>query len=187
MITIRSDINGFYGLNYLMDDNFSLEISSDNEISGEIIKGIISQVFSGNEIVYKAYGLPNSIDEIIEDFGGQNYVYHEGDRNKFYMKRYPEIIMQLKDIIAIDKLLSSWSCAIIEGRFFFIAKPSCGEQIKEYFQNNSYKERPNMNELWDFLLCIIENIPDHPNHDSYILTARKEFHEEINQLICKFL
>lgn len=187
MMTIRSNIDKFYNLPALDDDKFSIEISSDDNTSSRIVMAVISQVFTENEIVYKAYGLPNSIKEILDDLGDSSYVYHEGDSRKFYLKRCPEIILKLKDDLIAEKLLKSWACTVNDGRFFYIAKPQCDELIQEYFQKNPYKDESCLKELWDFLLCAIESIPESNNHDSFIVTARSSFNTEIKRIVLDYL
>ena len=187
MLTIRSNIDELYALPALNGDKFSLEISSDDSKSSRIVMAVISQVFSESEIVYKAYGLPNSMKEILDDLNDLNYIYHEGDGRKFYLKKYPEIILRLNNNLTVEKLLKSWVCSAYEGRFFYIAKPQCAESIQEYFQNSPYKDEDCLDELWDFLLCVIKSIPESNEHDSFIVTARSSFNTEIKRIVLDYL
>jgi|GEM_PF-5831039 len=183
MIFIRGKIKEYYALPQLDDDDFSFEISSDDNTSGQVISTILSQIFLGKGFFYKAYGLPTSIDEILESVKDLPYIYHEGDRSKFYMKRYPELVFETRDLSLIEKMLGSWSCATYEGRYIFITCPEHCETLKKFFETNLYKNEACLNEIWPFLLCCIESIPEASENDSFLITVRTSFIDEIKQIV----
>ena len=58
--------------------------------------------------------------------------------------------------------------------------------IINILERNVYVDSYNLFEMWPYLDCLIENVPDAEYHNSYLLTFKNELIDQINDFINQY-
>lgn len=163
--------------------NNIITIFSDDDYSCKLVFKIINRLFSDESKLYYASGLPSNISEIYEDIKQFNPYYNEGDSKRFYIRKYPKVCANITDEKSLESLIDNWVSTIYETRKIYITKKIYKNELLNCLINNaSYKMKSNQ-VIMDYALCIIENAPEAPNHNTFVLKCRKDYLKKIYMFI----
>lgn len=173
MLEVRFDIQKQFCIPILDGNEYSIMISSDDSLSCEIVKKIIKSVYSNKTILFRASGLLDNITELLNDFKDCNYMLFEESSRLFHKGRNPEVFAEVLNDSMLETILDDWVSTIYERRFLYILSEKDSNQALSLLKENMYSKTNCLDMMWDFLDCLIENSPDHENHNTFIVTLRK--------------
>lgn len=183
MLTISYEIDDFFNIPKLDGEECSIMISSDDGSSRDIIYDILDNIFAKNDLIFKASGYPNNIDELITFLEDTPYSYFEGDRKKFYFKRYTEVFSRITDPNIIRKIVEKWECTACERRYLYVLKNNQVDNMCNLLSSTVYQDTNNIIRAWEYLDCLIENAGDNQYHDTFVLTFRNQYAPQMNQVL----
>lgn len=183
MFNVIYDPSYDYGIPTLDGEECSIVISSDDNASCKLVYDIIAKIFFKNELVFKASGLPDNITGVLELIRDCSPVYFEGDRKKIIVKNQPEVYAKISDKKVLSAILDDWVSTIYERRFLYLPREGQINYLYNILEKNIYLDSNNILSTWIYLDCLIENAPDAPNHNTFVLTFRKDYFKEINEFL----
>lgn len=185
MLDILYDISDEYRIPSLDGDECSIMVSSDDNASCKIVYDVIVNIFPKNELVFKASGLPDNISRILDIIHNCSPVYFEGDSKKFFVKKQPEAYAKVSDRKVLGAILDDWVSTVYERRFLYFLKEGQVNHLHDILEKNVYVDSNNILSSWTYLDCLIENAPDAPNHNTFVMTFRKEYLGKIKESLGK--
>ena len=136
-----------------------LSSETDDEICKTVLQ-VINDLFAEKSFIFKAVGLPQNITEIMNDMSSQIIQYHQGDSNRFFVRRYPECIA-MTDSSQIYKILKMcWSNTITETRRIYIFDKRHTADLIEILDQCKYSDNISVKKTWEFVDAFIENVPE---------------------------
>jgi hypothetical protein len=162
-------------------------LASKNEDACIAVQHIIMNIYSLRNIVFHSSGLQNTLHQTISILGDSSYVYYEGDESKFIVRKMPELYANIQNVTILYDLIIDWTSTIYERRSIFLSRIDMGEYAHQYFVDVSKRNMADNDEVWTTTDCIIENAPEAPNHNSFILTFRQVFYNDIVRQIEDFI
>lgn len=158
----------------------SVLVSSDDATSCNTLYVILTSVFQNNNMVFRASGLPNNIDDVMELIAPCNMAYFEGDRNKFYIRKFPELHVEITGKAMLKSVLNNWVSFTTEQRLLYILKKGQLDNVLNKLEKNIYSDSSPIHLLWSHLNCIVKSVPEAENQNTFILIFREEYFDEIN-------
>ena len=187
MLNILYDISYDFEIPTLDGDEFSILISSDDNASCRLVYDIIAEIFFKNELVFKASGLLDNITGVLDMIQNCSPVYFEGDGKKFFVKKQPEVYAKISDKKILSSIFDNWVSTIYERRIIYLPREGQINYLFDILEENIYLNSNNILSTWTYLDCMIENSPDAPNHNTFILTFRKDYFNQINDFLGKLI
>jgi hypothetical protein len=162
----------------------SVMISSDDEMSCDIIYSVIKDVFQNNKLIFKASGLPHNIEDVMSTIKDCNPKYFEGDSQKFYVRKYPEIHVEISETSTLKNILNDWVSIATEQRIIYVLKEHhTVDSVFNTLEENVYKKSEPLSLLWKHLNCMVKSATENEDHNTFILIFRSEFFDKINSLL----
>ena len=155
----------------------SVFITSRDDTSCELIKNLLLNTSNSNLMFFKAMGLEENIRDLIANAQLKNYKFKRNDAKRFLIRKFPEITCILdKNKTLIVQVLADWTSTIYERRLIVSFKQENLHEVekimdKSDFNDSFYKQ------LWPFVDIIIENVPDAPEHNSFVLSYKNDLSE----------
>lgn len=178
--------NEYFEKDYVKStEGVTLFVSSECYESCGFVKEILNlEIFKHSGIAIKATGLLDNLNELITNAELEGIKVCEGDGHRIIVKRHPECygIVSNKQV---DKILDEWVCTIYERRFLLVFDNSNLDEIIHLLQETVYDENF-AEKLWPYLNLMIENAADAPNHNSFIISYKKDFANLIQSILKKY-
>lgn len=175
--------NDYFEKDYVKStEGVTLFVSSECYESCEFIKKILnSEIFEQNDVAFKATGLLDNLNKLITNAELEGITVCEGDGHRIIVKKYPECygIVSNKQV---GKIIDEWVCTMYERRFIFVFDNSNLDKIRLLLQETVYDENF-AEKLWPYLKLMIENAADAPNHNSFIISYKKDFVNLIQNIL----
>ena len=175
--------NDYFETDYVKNtDGEALFVSSECDKSCEFVKKLLnSEIFEQNIVAFKATGLFDNVNELITNAELTEMTVCEGDAHRFIVKNFPACygIVSNKQI---DRIIEEWVCTIYERRFLLVFDSSKIDAILHLLQETVYDEKF-AEKLWPFLNLLIENATDAPNHNSFVISYKKNFSKVIQSIL----
>lgn len=178
--------NDYFEKDYVKNtEGVSLFVSSEScESCGFVKKILNSEIFEHNDVAFKATGLLDNLNELIINAELEGITVCEGDGHRIVVKKYPECYGVVSNK-RVDKIIDEWVCTMYERRFLFVFDNSNLDKIHLLLQETVYDENF-VEKLWPYLNLLIENAADAPNHNSFIISYKKEFANLIQSVLKKY-
>lgn len=172
---ISTDINGF-----------SFEITSPDYKSCEMIYGLVMTVFLNEVYLFKATGLPSNLNDLRNILKDSNSEYFEGDEKKFLIRRYPELLAKIDSNDILRAIIFEWDKTIYERRFIYVVKPGCYEILYNQLKSVVYVDEDHFLEVWPYVYCTIENMPEADNHATFLVRCKTEYQDAVKDILNNF-
>ena len=104
---------------------------------------------------------------------------YEGDKNKLFVRKSPEVIVEIEDIELIDKTLEFYSNAVFEGRYLYFFKKENKQEVEKIIENYKYHDHNLFAFLDDKVDCLIENLRECEDSSSYSIIIKKTYLKNI--------
>jgi hypothetical protein len=102
---------------------------------------------------------------------------------KNFVKKQPEVYAKISDKKVLSSILDDWVSTIYERRFLYFPREGQINYLCDILEKNIYLDSNNILSTWTYLDCLIENSPDAPNHNTFVLTFRKDYFNQINEFL----
>ena len=174
----------------------NLDISNDTLLRKKEIRNAISVIETGliceniyqliesfldekeSVILYEAIGKPDNIENIIEMHKDSKYIYEENDKDKFFIRNYPRLILNISNRYELKQVIDEWNCTIYESRNIFIINNNVCVDLKDMIKLGS-RDILSKNDV----KCMICNEPESSYHNTFILY----YVDDMRKSIIKFL
>lgn len=193
MIEIRYNVFDEYERAALDEKICSVWISSaDEEESCSIVYNILTTVFQNSQVVFRATGDPDNVKDVLEVLTNCNPIYFKGEsKKKFFIefiKKNPEVHAEISDKKTLKNILRaySWTNTATELRLLYVLKESQIDDVFKVLKENVYDSRSHITLLWPHLNCMVENVPEVKNHNTFNLIFREEYFDEIKCLLSNY-
>ena len=183
MLDVLYDFSSEFEIPTLDGEECTILVSSDDNVSCNVVYDILVNVFLNNELVFKASGLPDNISCVLEMIRNCRPIHFEGDSRKFFVKRQPEVYAKIPDKKVLHDIINDWTSTIYERRFLYVLKDGQFNHLRDIIEKNVYIDSNNLINSWKYLNCMIENAPDAKNHNSFVLTFRRDYFYEIKKFL----
>jgi len=183
MLDVLYELSSEFEIPTLDGEECTILISSDDNVSCNIVYNILVNVFLNNELIFKASGFPDNINCVLEMIHNCSPIHFEGDSKKFFVKKQPEVYAKISDKKVLSDIINDWTSTVYERRFLYVLKEGQFNHLRDIIEKNVYVDSNNLLSSWTHLNCLIENAPDAKNHNTFILTFRKEYLCEIKKLL----
>lgn len=171
----------FIKTNHLNNDFLEIEVFdlSENKISEIIL--YLYNLFNGSNALFRATGLWENISEIVNNLKDCKVDVYEGDKNKFYMKRFPEIHVDICDIKQLNAIVDSFVNIIYEGRYLYFFDENKKVSLQKILKDNVYYDHDLFGCIQKEITCLVQSIRE---YDGVALTIiiNKEYCEEVKKL-----
>lgn len=136
------------------------------------IKKFIQNELSPQCMVLKASGMLDSITNVSK-YSGETVYCEKGDASKFFIKKYPEILMLLSTNGALSQVVDDWVCTCYERRILYFVNMQNVQKLIKLLETCKYDTRVCYEKVWQLVDCVIENCPESPDHDTFIVTSKQ--------------
>ena len=172
MFELINDLT-LYDIPSLNGEVNSLLLTSEDNESCSLVYKILNCVFSNHVLIFKASGMADEINVLKSYFNNSNLHYFEGDLSKMMIKKFPEFFVVIDNFHTLKHLLNDWVCTIYERRFIYVSSvDKYGNLLKE-MKKNIFNYSNYLADVWPFIDGVFENLPDAPNHNTFIFSSRK--------------
>jgi len=166
-------------INYIIEDYVKVELYCLSDDEKKYIIDDIKNIFHKDSVIFRATGLWDNVSEVFDYFKNYKIKVYEGDKNKIFVKKSPEVIVEIENIKLIDKALEFYTSVIYEGRYLYLFKNENKQELEKNMQYYKYND----NNLLGFLLgkvdCIIENMRECDDSSSIAIIIRKKYLKNI--------
>lgn len=166
-----------------LSETFAL-YSQENNASA-IVNNILTEESEKFYFIFRALGIPSVIEDIRSEFDNKK-VYIPNDAHKFFIKRFPQLLVYNLHKNEIPKILNHWTTSACERRFLYCVHKESIDFVITYFKNVSYTDLSEGAALWDHLEFFLENIPEFEYDDSFSITARPKYLSKIEEIGKKY-
>lgn len=166
-----------------LSETFAL-YSQENDAS-TIVDHILTEESEKYCFLFRALGMPSIIEDIRFEFDSTK-VYIPNDAHKFFIKRFPQLLVYNLKKSEIPKVLNHWTTSACERRFLYCVHRESIDSVITYFENVSYTDLSEGALLWDHLEFFLENIPEFEYDDSFSITARPKYLSQIAEIGKKY-
>lgn len=166
-------------LNYIYEKHVEVEMYCLKDDEKKDIIDDIKNTFHIDSVIFRATGLWNNISEVIDYFKNYKIKVYEGDKNKLFVRKYPEVIVEIEDIELIDKTLEFYTNVIYEGRYLYFFKKENKQEVEKIIENYKYHDHNLFAFLGDKVDCLIENMRECEDSSSYSIIIKKTYLKNI--------
>lgn len=153
------------------DPFFPYIISGSSAVSD--IKNIIKKHCHNQNILLKASGM---LDNLPTDkcYDGEIIYFDNGDATKFFIKRFPELLMSISDTCSVDKIIDDWICTCYERRIVYFVDSKNQQALVDLLLTQKFNVTSCLEKVWDLVEFVVENVPEAPSHDTFIVIAKND-------------
>lgn len=137
------------------------------------IKNFIQNELSSKCMVLKASGMLDSITDISE-YAGETVYFEKGDASKLFIRKYPEILMVFSANVSLDQILDDWVSTCYERRILYFVNVRNAQKLIELLEGCKYDTGVCYHKVWALVDCVIENCPEAPSHDTFLVTGKQQ-------------
>ena len=166
-------------INYINEKYAEVEIYCLNDNEKKDIIDDIKNIFHTDSVIFRATGLWDNISEVFDYFKNYKIKVYEGDKNKIFERKSPEVIVEIENIELIDKILEFYTNVIYEGRYLYFLKNENKQGVEKIIENYKYNDNNLLFFLNDKVDCLIENMRDCEDSSSYSIIIRKTYLKNI--------
>lgn len=161
-----------------------VEINAFN-LSKDEVKNLIlylNNLLNVRGIFFRATGLWENINEIANNFKNCKVNFYEGDKNKFFIKRFPEIHIDINDIITLNIISDSFVNIIYEGRYLYFYDEKNKTNFYQIIKDNIYVDNNIFKSLKNEIICLVQNIREYDDTGISII-INNEYSEEVIRVL----
>ena len=137
------------------------------------IKKIIHENFQTQNVLFKASGMLDNLPS--EDiYNGKMIYFDKGDASKFFIRKFPELLMSLNDNDMVDKIIDDWVCTCYERRIVYFVDSINYQILVDLLLTQKFNTTSCLEKIWDLVDLVIENLPDAPSHDTFLVISKKD-------------
>lgn len=167
--------------NFVQIDIFNL---SKNKMSSIIL--YLNNLFNISGVLFRATGLWENISEIGSNLNNCRVDIYEGDKNKFFMKRFPEIHVDICDIKTLDTIVDSFVNINYEGRYLYFFDKNNINRLHQILIDNIYSDDNLFQYIEDNIVCLVQNMREYEDEDRTLsIIIKKEYSEKIKYFLNK--
>lgn len=148
---------------------FPYIISGSSAVSD--IKNILKKHWHNQNILLKASGM---LDNLPTDIDGKIIYFDNGDATKFFIKRFPELLMSISDTRSVDKIIDDWTCTCYERRIVYFVDSKNQQALIDLLLTQKFNVTSCLEKVWDLVEFVVENVPEAPSHDTFIVIAKND-------------
>lgn len=166
-----------------IDCNF-VEINAFN-LSKDKIKNIILylyNLFNAKNIFFRATGLWENISAISNNFKNCKVKFYYGDKNKFFIKRFPEIHIDVYDIRTLNIIAASFVNINYEGRYLYFFDEKNKTNFYQIIKDNIYVDNNIFKSIKNEIFCLVQNIREYDDTGITII-INNEYREEVIRIL----
>ena len=166
-----------------IDCNF-VEINVFN-LSKDKIKNIILylyNLFNVRHIFFRATGLWENISAISNDLKNCKVNFYFGDKNKFFIKRFPEIHIDIYNIETLNMIADSFDNIIYEGRYLYFFDEKNKSNLYQLIKDNIYVDNNIFKSVKNEIFCLVQNIREYDDTGITII-INKEYSEQVMRIL----
>lgn len=150
---------------------FSYIISGSSAVLD--IKNIIHEHFQTQNILFKASGMLDNLPSK-DSYDGKLIYFDNGDAHKFFIKRFPELLLSFNDTSLIDKIIDDWVCTCYERRIVYFVDSINYQTLVDFLLTQKFNVTSSLEKVWDIVNLVVENLPDAPSHDTFLVISKKD-------------
>ena len=169
--------------NYINEEFTQIEFYDLNDEEKDNIIKNIEDIFCHDIAIFRATGLWNNISELLSSFKEQKVKIYEGDKNKLFIRKCSEIIVDIDDFGLLNKVLDSYVTTIYEGRYLYLFTSDKKNEISEIIQTHIYNDNNLFEYLKNKIDCLIEKGRESMDPSSFSIIIKKEFLEKLNHTL----
>lgn len=173
MIKIINNLSD-YDIPKLNESIYAYILTGEDSCSN--IKSIIEDCFGSKNMLIKASGMLDNIIHLAE-LKGKLVYFEEGDSHKIFIKKFPELLILFCNFDSLDILLEDWTCACYERRIIYILNDDNTQSLIEELNKCKFDTSTCFHEIWRFVDAVIENVPESPEHDTFLLVTKKHLYD----------
>lgn len=143
---------------------------------------LIKNIFLSKKIIFRATGLWDNIEQICINLCNCRQKKYDGDKNRFFIKRYPEIQIDIDDVNLLDNVFDTYVNTIYEGRYLYFLSNHNSEKINKLLENNIYMDENLFELLKEYIDCLIENMRECDDGFSISMIIRKNLLDNFDSL-----
>ena len=137
------------------------------------IKNIIQNHYQTQNVLFKASGLLDNLPSK-ESYDGKIIYFDKGDASKFFIKKFPELLMSSSNTSFLDEIIDDWMCTCYERRIIYFVDSKNYQALVNLLLTQKFNVSSCLEKTWHLVDLIIENVPDAPDHDTFLVVAKKD-------------
>lgn len=108
----------------------------------------------------------------LKDYRGELIYFEEGDASRFFVKKYPELVMVFSKVSEIDLIIDDWVCTCYERRILYFVDINNIQSFIDALFDCKFDTSVCYDKVWSLVDCIIENSPEAPDHDTFVVVSK---------------
>ena len=160
-----------YDISQCNEPFFPYIISGSSAVSD--IKNIIKKHYQNQNVLLKASGMLDNLPTD-ECYNGKIVYFDEGDATKFFIKRFPELLMSITDIDSVDKIIDDWTCTCYERRIVYFVDSKNQQALIDLLLTQKFNVTSCLEKVWKLVELVVENLPEAPSHNTFIVIAKQD-------------
>ena len=162
-------IKNLFDYDITVEDAHSYLFHGEN--AATCIKELVRKKLKCNCVVLKASGMMDNISGL-KDYRGELIYFEEGDASRFFVKKYPELVMVFSKVSEIDLIIDDWVCTCYERRILYFVDINNIQSIIDDLFDCKFDTSVCYDKVWSLVDCIIENSPEAPDHDTFVVVSK---------------
>ena len=82
--------------------------------------------------------------------------------------------MSFNDNDLVDKIINDWVCTCYERRIVYFVDSSNYQNLVDLLLTQKFNTTSCLEKTWELVDLVIENLPDAPNHDTFLVISKKD-------------
>ena len=144
-----------------------------------ILKNIIQEKHQTQNIVFKASGMLDNISST-ESYDGKLIYFEIGDASKFFIKKFPELLMSFPNTYSLDNIIDDWVCTCYERRIIYFVDSIHYQSLINLLLTQKFNISSCLEKIWELVDLVVENVPDAPSHDTFLVIAKKDLFSQFD-------
>lgn len=150
---------------------FPYIVSGSSAVSD--IKNIIKKHYQNQKILLKASGMLSNLPTD-KCYDGEIIYFDIGDAAKFFIKRFPELLMSIANTDSVNKIIDDWTCTCYERRILYFVDSKNQQALVDLLLTQKFNVTSCLEKVWNLVECVVENSPEAPSHNTFIVIAKQE-------------
>lgn len=140
------------------------------------IKEYVRSNLESKCVILKASGMLDNINQM-KDYAGNLIYFEEGDASKFFVKKYPELVMLFSTGSQLEQIIDEWVCTCYERRILYFIDKNNVQLLVDVLRDCKFDTSVCYDKTWPLVDCVIENSPEAPDHDTFVVVSRQVIRE----------
>ena len=137
------------------------------------LKSVVEANYQVKNVILKASGMLDNLPAP-EDYNGNLIYFEKGDASKFFIRKFPELLISIPNAATFNSMIDDWVCTCYERRIIYFTDPEHAHTLIDHLCRQKFDLSAHLEENWPLVDLVIENVLDAPCHDTFLIMAKKD-------------